>query len=173
MMIDDPGFYAYGASTHVTLERERLIADLNIIAEGIVRQGGIPGVHVCAGMDWTLLFDSKVQVVNFDAYEYMTSMMVQAEPLNRFLARGGVLSWGIVPTQAEIWPESDTLAQRLKNNMAELVKRGVDESLLCSQCIITPSCGTGTLTVEVAEQIYKLLGEMGTCLEKELPECRA
>jgi len=173
MMIDDPGFYAYGASTHVTLARARLIADLNIIAEGIMRQGGIPGVHVCAGMDWTLLFDSEVQVVNFDAYEYMTSMMVLAEPLNRFLARGGVLSWGIVPTQAGIWPESDVLVQRLKNNMAELVKRGVDESLLCSQSIITPSCGTGTLAVEVAEQIYKLLGEMGRYLEKELPECRA
>ncbi|MFZ3373113.1 MAG: hypothetical protein WA131_08850, partial [Desulfitobacteriaceae bacterium] len=125
MSIDDPGFYAYGASTHITLDREQLIADLNSIVEGIVIEGGIAGVHVCAGMDWTLLFDSEIQVVNFDAYEYMTSMLVLAEPLNRFLERGGVLSWGIIPTNDVVMTENAaSLRQRLENNIAYLVKRG-------------------------------------------------
>ncbi len=145
MMIDDPGLYGFGASTHITLKREQLIEELNSIVEGILRQGGIPGVHVCAGMDWTLLFDSKVQVVNFDAYDYMQSMMALAEPLNTFLARGGILSWGIVPTNPIAWEETaQNLKIRLENNIDELVKRGVDESLLRQQSMITPSCGTVT-----------------------------
>ncbi|MCO1601254.1 methionine synthase [Desulfosporosinus nitroreducens] len=161
MTVDDPGLYGFGASTHVTLNRENLIAELNSIFEGILRQGGIPGAHVCAGMDWTLLFDSKVVVVNFDAYDYMQSMMVLAEPINRFLMRGGVLSWGIVPTNPVAWKETaESLIIRLEDNIAELVKRGVDESLLRQQSMITPSCGTGTLQKELSEHIYGLLAEI-------------
>ncbi len=170
MSVDDPGFYAFGASTHVTLDREQLIADLNSIVEGITIEGGIPGVHVCAGMDWTLLFDSQIQVVNFDAYDYMTSMLVLAEPLNRFLERGGVLSWGIIPTNNAVMTENGvSLKQRLENNIADLVKRGVNETLLRRQSILTPSCGLGTLSLEVTEHISKLLRELEDSSEKELP----
>lgn len=170
MMIDDPALYAYGASTHVTLERQQLIEDLDAIAGGIIMMGGIPGAHVCAGMDWTLLFESRIQVVNFDAYEYMTSMVVLAEPLNRFLERGGILSWGIVPTQGKTLAETSlSLRQRLEQNIAELVKRGVDEARLRRQSMLTPSCGTGTLGYELAEHIYGLLAEIGKGMEKELP----
>lgn len=162
MTVDDPGLYGFGASSHVTLNRQELIAELNSIFEGILRQGGVPGVHVCAGMDWTLLFDSKVQVINFDAYDYMQSMMVLAEPLNRFLIRGGILSWGIVPTNQRAWEESSqSLIMRLESHIKEFVKRGVDETLLRQQSMLTPSCGTGTLSKELSEHIYKLLSEIG------------
>ncbi|MHB1652108.1 MAG: methionine synthase [Desulfitobacteriaceae bacterium] len=170
MTIDEPGLYAVGASTHVTLEKGQLVADLDVIAEGIVLQGGIPGAHVCAGMDWTILFDSQIQVVNFDAYEYMTSMIVLAEELNHFLERGGILSWGIVPTQQVVWEESvGSLRQRLEENIQELVKRGVDETRLRRQSMLTPSCGTGTLDLETAIRIYSLLEELGKEFTKELP----
>jgi len=161
MMIDDPGLYGFGASTHITLKRELLIEDLNSIVEGILRQGGIAGVHVCAGMDWSLLFDSKVQVVNFDAYDYMQSMMALAEPLNGFLKRGGILSWGIVPTNPVAWEETaQSLKLNLENKIQELVKRGVDETLLRQQSMLTPSCGTGTLPKDLAEHVYKMLAEL-------------
>lgn len=163
MSIDDPGLYAYGASTHLTLDRTILIENINEVAEGILAEGGIPGAHVCAGMDWTLLFDSKIRVVNFDAYEYMTSMAVLAEPLERFLQKGGILSWGIVPTSAKAWGESAaSLRERLETNIKELTKRGVSEDRLRSQSMLTPSCGTGTLDIELAERIYALLQELST-----------
>ena len=161
MTIDDPALYSFGASTHVTLRREQLIEELNVIIEGIIRQGGIPGVHVCAGMDWSLLFDSKVQVVNFDAYDYMQSMMAYVEPINQYLARGGILAWGIVPTNPIAWEEtSQSLKTLLEKNIEELVRRGVDESLLRQQSMLTPSCGTGTLQLDLAEHVYQLLSEM-------------
>jgi len=162
MIIDDPGLYAFGTSSHITLTREPIIEDLNSIVEGINKQGGIAGVHVCAGMDWTVLFDSDVQVVNFDAYDYMQSMIALAEPLNRFLKRGGILSWGIVPTNPIVLAETSlSLKLRLEDNIQELVKRGIDETLLRQQSMLTPSCGTGTLSKEMAEHVYRLLSELG------------
>ncbi|HEY8910279.1 MAG TPA: methionine synthase [Desulfosporosinus sp.] len=167
MMIDDPGLYAYGASTHVTLNRDLLIEELNEVTEGILRQDGIPGVHVCAGMDWTILFDTKIQVVNFDAYGYMQSMMVLAGPLNTFLKRGGILSWGIVPTGPAAWQETpESLKLRMEENIAELVKRGIDESLIRQQSLLTPSCGTGTLDIKLAEHIYQLLNQTGEVIRE-------
>ncbi|WP_407307420.1 methionine synthase [Desulfosporosinus sp. SB140] len=163
MTIDDPGLYAFGASTHVTLDRTQLIEELNSIAGGILHQKGIPGVHVCAGMDWTLIFDSEIQVVNFDAYEYMPSMMVLAKSVSEFLERGGILSWGIVPTNNKAWEESvESLRRRLEGNISELVKRGVNESQLRQQSMLTASCGTGTLSKELAEHIYRLLSGIGS-----------
>ncbi|KLU60431.1 hypothetical protein CEB3_c32820 [Peptococcaceae bacterium CEB3] len=170
MSVDDPGLYAVGASTHVTLDKSRIIDDLNSIAGEIIGQGGIPGAHVCAGMDWTILFDSMIKVVNFDAYEYMTGMLVLAEELERFLTRGGVLAWGIIPTGSALNRENRlTLRQRLEDNILELVRRGVNEERLRAQSLLTPSCGTGTLSPEQAEQIYGLLKELGKELSKELP----
>lgn len=161
--IDDPSIYAYGSSTHLTLDRETLIANLNEIAEGILAEGGIPGSHVCAGADWTILFDSKIQVVNFDAYEFMTSMITQAQALDEFLARGGILAWGIVPTSSKAWHETTTSLQgRLEENIAQLVKRGVNEERLRAQSILTPSCGTGTLDVALSEKVYELLFELSS-----------
>lgn len=163
MSIDDPGLYTYGSSTHLTLDRDTLIANLNEIAEGILEEGGIPGVHVCAGMDWTLLFDSKIKIVNFDAYDYMTSMTVLAEQLEAFLQRGGILSWGIVPTSIKAWNESaSSLRERLEANISELTKRGVNEERLRSQSMLTPSCGTGTLDTNLSERIYELLQELSS-----------
>ncbi|MHB8124326.1 MAG: methionine synthase [Desulfitobacteriaceae bacterium] len=170
MSVDEPGLYAYGASTHITLDREQIIMDLNSIVEGIIIEGGIPGVHVCAGMDWTLLFDSQIQVVNFDAYENMTSMLVLAEPLNRYLERGGILSWGIIPTNNEVMTENVvSLRQRLENNIVDLVKRGIDETLLRRQSMLTPSCGLGTLSLEVTQHISNLSHDLGQVIEKKLP----
>ena len=167
MSIDDPGLFNFGAATHITITREQLIEELNVIVEGILRQGGIPSVHVCAGMDWTLVFDSKVQVVNFDAYDYMQSMMASAEPLNRFLIRGGILSWGIVPTNPIAWEENPrSLKLNLEEKIEELVRRGVDEFLLRQQSILTPSCGTGALPKELAEHVYTLLYELGHAIKE-------
>ncbi|MEL1134562.1 methionine synthase [Desulfitobacterium sp. THU1] len=161
--IDDPSLYGYGSSTYLTLDRSTLIRDINEIAEGILDEGGIPGVHVCAGMDWTLLFDSKIKVVNFDAYEYMTSMAVVAGQLEEFLQRGGILSWGIVPTSTKAWQESaESLKARLENNIKELVRRGVNEERLRCQSMLTPSCGTGTLNIGLSERIYGLLQELSS-----------
>ncbi|MDA8228575.1 MAG: methionine synthase [Desulfitobacterium hafniense] len=165
--IDDPALYAYGASTHITLKRDRIIEDLNVIAGSIKAEGGIPGLHVCAGMDWTLAFDSDIEVLNFDAYEYMTSMLVLADQLGAYIRRGGILSWGIVPTSNNAFTESiESLEKRLEDNISELVQRGVDEDLLRRQSMITPSCGTGTLDVDLAEQVYKLLNGLALKYKK-------
>ena len=60
-----------------------------------VSEGGVTGIHVCANTDWSMLLDSSLDIINFDAYVYMDSIGLYAESLAEFLDRGGYLAWGI------------------------------------------------------------------------------
>lgn len=166
IMVDEPGLYAYGASSHITLTREEIQQDLNTIYDVVKGEGAWVGTHVCAGTDWTVLFESHVDVINFDAYGYFDSMKVYAGRLRDFLAGGGVLSWGIVPTSQDILKEdAKSLFERFTGYLQELEQRGIERKLILEQSIFTPSCGTGTLSGELAEKIHQTLADFGGLLE--------
>lgn len=153
--IDDPGLYACGLSTHITLSKEMIQQDLSTVIDAVHQEGGLTGVHVCAGADWSNILETAVDVLFFDAYEYFESLAPYTEVLERFLARGGIMGWGIVPTSDKIFGESvDSLYGKLQEQMGILVKRGISAEKLVSQALITPSCGTGLLSLEAANKIY-------------------
>ena len=160
LFIDDP-IYGYGSSTAVGLGREEIQDSLKAVIDPIHVSGGFTGIHCCAGADWSLLLELDLDVLSFDAFGYLPSLLGYSEQLNLFLNQGGVLAWGIVPTgEAAFQEDTSTLEKHLKNGMEALVKRGVDENRLNRQVMITPSCGTGTLSLELAERIYRLTVEL-------------
>lgn len=161
LFIDDPGMYAYGSSLYVGLQREDIVSGLRYLTELLHREGIITGVHSCAGIDWTLLLEGGVKVISFDAYNYFDSLVVLLPHLTDFLAGGGVLAWGIVPTSPAVDGEStESLVERLEAHFNWLAERGIPLELLCRQALITPACGTGTLTPERAELVYRLTAEL-------------
>ena len=158
IFIDDPGLFLIGASTHITLTKDDASAALAEIIGLLHREGVKVGVHSCAGIDWSILFELPVDVISFDAYHYFTGMALQAEGLARYLERGGKLAWGLIPTSEEAWQETpESLLARFDEQAAELSKRGLDPVVLRQSIIWTPSCGTGALPVDLAEHIYGLL----------------
>ncbi|SMB94291.1 hypothetical protein SAMN00808754_1004 [Thermanaeromonas toyohensis ToBE] len=161
IFVDDPALSAYGTSTHVALNREEAVEALKQVALEIKKVQGIPGAHSCSGVDWSIFFEAGFQIVSFDAYNYFDSLKVFAPQVENFLAKGGILAWGIVPTYEQAWKETrDTLSARLKHYLDELVKRGVTPKRLYQQALITPSCGTGVLEEDLARRIYQLTAEV-------------
>ena len=72
-----------------------------------------------------------------------------------------MLAWGIVPTSAKIAGETaETLFDRLRSAFDNLAGKGISRSLIAEKCLITPSCGTGSLPVELSERVFVLLGEV-------------
>ncbi|MEL7567513.1 MAG: hypothetical protein AAGU27_21915 [Dehalobacterium sp.] len=162
IFVDDPSLSAFGKSTYITIKKEELLSELNNIYDVIKQAGALAGTHSCAAMDWSILFDSEVDIVSFDAYNFFLSMTSYVDGIQSFINRGGVLAWGIVPT--EIKNANDftaaNLGNRLQENIEDIVSRGVDGKRLREQSMITPSCGTGTLPMESAIQIHKLTKEI-------------
>ncbi|MDF2568601.1 MAG: hypothetical protein K0R55_205 [Sporomusa sp.] len=158
IFIDDPCLFLIGASTHITLTKEDASAALAAIIEQLHQEGVKVGVHACAGIDWSILFNLSVDVISFDAYHYFTGMALQAEGLARYLDQGGKLAWGLVPTSEEAWQETpESIVARFIEQSAELAKRGINPAILRQNIIWTPSCGTGALPVDLAEHIYGLV----------------
>lgn len=158
IFIDDPPISVYGQPAYITITREMIKSDLQEIFTAIHGAGGMAGVHSCDAIDWSILFESELEVVSFDAYNYFSSLIPFVSSLKDFFARGGALAWGVVPTLYDKALEEDegSLLKILFGEWSEFTSRGITEDLLARRCLITPACGTGLLSLEVAERVYQL-----------------
>lgn len=166
IFVDDPGLYASGQSTFITLKKEEIISELNSIYEAIRTAGAITGTHSCAGMDWSILFESEVDIVSFDAFGYFSSVSGYTGEMKHFIDRGGCLAWGIIPTASDNSSDLslEILAERLEGHFNYLEGKGFDKTVLKEQAMFTPSCGTGTLSMETAVRIHELTRDLAAKL---------
>ncbi|MCR3923212.1 MAG: hypothetical protein NUK65_11975, partial [Firmicutes bacterium] len=106
LFLDEPGLYGYGQATFVGLSRQAIQESLLTLIEVAHEEGVSVGIHACAGIDWSLLFELPFDVINIDVYHYFTSLLLYAEQCNSYLTRGGAIAWGIVPTSPEVANET-------------------------------------------------------------------
>ena len=161
IFVDEPVLAAYGSSTYIYVSEEAVVEMLGEVFGAITDAGAIPGIHVCGNSDWGMIVRSGVQVVNFDAYQYGSSIALYANDIQTLFERGGSIAWGIVPTTTAIHKETvQSLTALLHTCFEGLIKKGFSKDLIRERAILTPSCGTGSLTPEVAKQVFSLLAEV-------------
>lgn len=158
IFIDDPALGVYGQSNYITVTREMIGEDMDAVYQAVHRAGGLVGVHCCDAIDWSILFESNLDVVSFDAYNYFSSIIPFTESLAGFLQRGGSLAWGIVPTtNGQALAETvESLITTLDGDWNELTKRGIPRDVLVKSSLITPACGAGLLDSDLADRICAL-----------------
>lgn len=157
IFVDEPAIGIYGQSNYITVTRSMILEDINTVFQGVHAAGGLAGVHSCDAIDWSVLYESELEIVNLDFYQYGGSLLPYTAELKDYLERGGVVAWGLVPTGDWAYDENvDSLLNRLKELWDQLVARGVDENLLKRQALLTPACGTGLLEPDLARRIYEL-----------------
>ncbi|MGD9098523.1 MAG: hypothetical protein PVF97_10580 [Desulfobacterales bacterium] len=163
VFVDEPALAGYGSSELISLSGEEITAALEEVFGAIHNAGGLAGIHVCANTDWGLVLSTGVDVVNFDAYGYAERFLLYADAVKAFLARGGLVAWGIVPTGPADVIENESLESlvvRWQELMAAAEKAGLDPAILRRQSLITPSCGTGSLSVGHAQKVLDLTREL-------------
>jgi methionine synthase II (cobalamin-independent) len=168
IFIDEPAMESLG-SAFSAASPEMVAEKLNEIIDTIHGLGGIAGIHCCGNADWPIIFNTKVDIVNFDAYGYAEKVLLYPDDIKKFYARGGTLAWGIVPTGAFTGKETaDLLIEWLETNMKRLEGAGIDRKTILRQCIITPSCGMGSLTPPQSLAILKLTREVSDRMQKKI-----
>ncbi len=160
VFLDEPVMEVYG-SAYSSLSRELVLALWGPSVEAAESEGALLGIHCCGNTDWGLLFESGARIVNFDAYHFLDRMLLYPEQAAGFLGRGGAIAWGIVPTTDQAWSvDAGALLGKLEEGMEGFVRAGVDEGLLRRGCLLTPSCGMGSLDEDLARRILGLLQEV-------------
>lgn len=151
IFFDEPYMVSFG-SAYLNMTHSQVVGYLNECFETV---SCLTGVHCCGNTDWSVILDTNVDVVNFDAYEFGVGLTLYIDHIRKFLERGGILAWGIVPTSDAVRQENVTsLIKRLDDLLSRLEAKGLGKKEVLRQSMITPSCGTGSLTVALAEEIF-------------------
>jgi len=166
VFIDEPYMSAFG-SVGMQLSRQQVIS---LITETMSGLTGYKGIHCCGNTDWSILLQTPVDIINFDAYAFAGSLAVYDREVKRFLGRGGVVAWGIVPTDAEsVLKETPaTLKDRLEEAMAPFTRNGVPFRTLVEQSLLTPACGLAPIGSEdAAERALELLTNLSRLMRQK------
>jgi hypothetical protein len=162
MFIDEPGlqFVFSGVSGYGETAARR---DLETFFSYIERPRG---VHLCGNPDWDFLLNLDLEVLSLDMYSNGERFVSYVKSIRRFLDRGGVIIWGMIPTQTENFAKQglEDLASRLKNLWNTLDKAGIDRDFLLSRSLLSPATcclvnSDGQRTVDQAFAAVKRLSQ--------------
>ncbi|MFZ3138369.1 MAG: hypothetical protein WA126_13380 [Thermodesulfovibrionales bacterium] len=157
IFIDEPILSALGSSSYIGVDPQEALRLLRETSDAVKNAGGIPGIHCCSKADWPLVINSGVSIISFDAYDYVETISLYPAEFSSFLQSGGYLAWGIVPTTEAIRDETtDSIKKRFDTGI-QILSKTLPEDLLLSQILLTPSCGTGSRSIEEATKVFRTL----------------
>ncbi|MFZ2633368.1 MAG: hypothetical protein WA081_14000 [Desulfosalsimonadaceae bacterium] len=163
LFLDEPGLAGFGSSAFISVSRRDVAACLEEVMDAVHLEGGLAGVHVCANAEWPVILESSADIVSFDAYSFFDKFILYPKEIKAFLDAGKIIAWGIVPTGdiRAIQNETvDSLAALWESEVRQIENLGFDRSEILAQSLITPSCGTGSLPLDVAERVIRLTREV-------------
>lgn len=165
IFIDEPYMVSIGSS-YVNIKPDEAMKRIEELVKEVHKEGGLAGIHCCGNTDWGLLLRTDIDIINFDAYNFIESISLYPEELKQFLALNKSIAWGIVPTSSDAKEDAGSLLERLEKGFDVLAKKGVARKDLLRSSLITPSCGCGTLSIDKSEEILSLTLKISERLRK-------
>jgi methionine synthase II (cobalamin-independent) len=146
--IDEPYLSSLG-SAFVSFPREQVVTLLEEVLGGI---SGLKAIHCCGNTDWSVVLQTSLNILSFDAYNYAETLALYPAEVKNFLNRGGVIAWGIVPNEEQALSKETkaSIGDRLEEAMRLLSKKGISFDTIKSQCLITPSCSLASISIKAA-----------------------
>ena len=117
---------------------------------------GPKGMHLCAEVNLPYLLELGVEILSFDAFQIGFMPKEYTLSVAEFIKKGGVISWGIVPTEFKtLEAQTPEKLASLLSGYWEVVSENTDLSLdqIAEQALIAPArCCLVELTIEAAER---------------------
>lgn len=162
LFVDEPYLVSVGSAL-ISVSREQVVEDISECLRGC--GADLTGIHCCGNTDWSIVFETGADIVNFDAFDFMEGFIAYAEDIAGHLERGGTIAWGIVPNCEKVLEVgAEGLADRLESAFDSLEESGLDRELLARRAIVTPACGLGPTTTGVAEAALAMNREVAELL---------
>jgi hypothetical protein len=136
--LDEPGLgYVFSGLSGYNDQQAK--KDYHDFVEGLE---GPKGVHLCAEVNLPYLLELGVEILSFDAYQIGFMPKEYAGNVAEFIKKGGVISWGIVPTESTVLATQtpETLAPILSDYW-EVVSESTGLSLdqIAMQALVAPA----------------------------------
>jgi len=129
------------------------------------------GIHLCGNPDWDFLLNLDLEVLSLDVYTNAEVFASYAKSIAKFLDRGGVIVWGIVPTGTEAFSQAEipSLIQRLETIWNTLGAKGIDRELLVSRAMLSPAtcCLVNPDKERTVERAFAAVNQMAAALKEK------
>jgi len=161
IFIDEPALSSFGSSAMIGVSHENVVKDLTEIIDAIHDADAIAGVHCCGNTDWSMIMETPVDIINLDAYDFGPNLFLYPDELNAFILRGGIIAWGIVPTSEKATTETaQGLLFKYEGYLNKMSALGIPMETLRVASMFTPSCGVGSLSPQLAEDVLTMLRQV-------------
>ena len=164
LFIDEPYLSGYG-SAFTPIQRQEVISCIKEVIDYLrSRSDAILGIHCCGNTDWSMIIETGVDIVSFDAFDYLDYFLLYKNEIIRLLRNGGAVAWGVVPTVSFTGKETiGDLQARLEYGLNRFYEWGLDRDIVAERSLVTPACGVGSIEPSRAEKVFELLsGLSGT-----------
>jgi len=158
IFLDEPGLVAFDRNSGRHL---MALQELRVVLLALQREGAYIGVHCCGNTDWAALLELPWDLVSLDARLSLAKLLGSKAAFARFVAGGGALSLGMVPTN--LAPANGDGRSEDLDAVVEALVRGVARQLeaahpgLLGRCLLTPACGLALRSVPDAEDVLERL----------------
>lgn len=159
MFMDEPSVSQVGSCAFLTVKNCDVTDALRQISDDIRKFKGLSAIHCCGKTDWDISFESGVDIINFDAFFFSESLATFVKSIEKFLQKGGILAFGVIPTldkQALQELDDKGALEKFEESIKYLTDKGIDKTRILRQSIITPSCGCGSLSPDEAAKALEL-----------------
>jgi hypothetical protein len=127
------------------------------------------GIHLCGNPDWDFLLNLDLDVLSLDVYTNAEIFASYAPAIRRFIDKGGLIVWGIVPTGYEAFAQEQipSLIQRLENIWQVLEAKGIDRQALIARAMLSPAtcCLVNPDKERTVERAFASVKEMAKILQ--------
>jgi hypothetical protein len=155
VIVDEPGLTGLAHPGFPVSPRQ--VVDLLSTTLGAADQVAETGVHCCGTTDWGLVDQAGAAIMSMPADH---GAIRSSATLADFMARGGRIAWGAIPTDGPRADNVDRYWRALAAVWCELVRSGCDPVRLRTLAIVTPECGLAPHTVEQADRMLGLAQDL-------------
>lgn len=136
---------------------------------------GIKGLHLCADVNLPYLLDLGIELLSFDSLQIGELHPEYGERVADFIRGGGVIAWGIVPTDPSLLKEdAKSLARRLLSYWDVIEGAGMPKEEVARNSLLAPSrccvsISEGGFDEEgMVERAFKVLRELSYILREDI-----
>ena len=112
-----------------------------------------------------------MDILSLDIYSNAEIFASCAPSIQKFLNRGGILAWGIVPTGLEMFQKENLnfLAFKLKGIWNALHKKGVDTDQLVRSSLLSPAtcCLVNQDKEKTVEKAFQMTRDLSHILKEQ------
>jgi hypothetical protein len=129
------------------------------------------GIHLCGNPDWDFLLNLDLDILSLDVYLNGAIFANYANSIKHFLDKGGVIAWGLVPTNFEPFEAENaaSLTGRLEEIWSILGRKGIDQDFLLARSLISPAtcCLVNPDGEKTVESAFKVVQDLSGRLREK------